>query len=391
MTDHDTKTSPDTLELLDTFARADWKEHLTNAFQTAVHTVLVPSASSDDRPTPTGTATIRRWLVDGGMPNVLEKLKTHLAKDGTTAERTSAVLAHAKHIATSYRRALLQLIRTKRIPAPGTMRWRPHARAGEKTHDDHKLREFVSDALNHLMSGEDEFADWAAAAGIGEDELAELRDAIDDWLTGERAAGGAAAGPNADDGVYRALLHDEPAPPAELQPLLRYLDDAFVGLNSWLIGHGDAGRIRAPERQHLTSVDIARTDDPSGAGVPTMVLTHPGGGSLGTGVTERYTSAETRDLLNDIGLHAVERVDARSGWQSWHGRPERFDEIRITLRDTKLAPYHVEAALDNNGGALPATAVLTRATDGPGEAVVPLNRHASNLIGNLTRCAHQRR
>lgn len=183
------------------------------------------------------------------------------------------------------------------------------------------------------------------------------------------------------------FLRAEPEPPQELHALLRYLSDAFTLLDDWILqppGH-DPDAIRIADRRHVVA-----TPEDGQAGPGRFGLNHPDTQER-RGYTDRYerNAAGAEELQHDIVVHAVERTEARSQWNTWETRPRPPEEIRIALRD---APgYHVQCPLDCDGKPMHVIATLEIALEdedpaGPRTREVPVNRETEHLLQRLAAC-----
>ena len=116
--------------------------------------------------------------------------------------------------------------------------------------------------------------------------------------------------------VYPAMLHKKPAPPPELHALLRYLADAFAAVDRWLLDNNrNEHAMRLDERLHLKAADIVDDKDPAGTRVPTVTITHLPPDERPP-ATDTYRAEQAGELLQDIGIWAIERIEGRSVWRN---------------------------------------------------------------------------
>lgn len=176
-------------------------------------------------------------------------------------------------------------------------------------------------------------------------------------------------------------LRHAPAPPGELQPLLRYLTDAFALLEEWILkpGETDPDVLRIATRPHLSAA----------GGL--IRLHHPDLDDQGPGYAETYerSASGAADLRHDVGLAATVRTEARTQWSEWTDEARRPEEIRIALRG---APgYYVQCPLDSDGKPYGAVATLEHALwgedpDGARTIEIPVNPETDALLQMLTAC-----
>ena len=197
---------------------------------------------------------------------------------------------------------------------------------------------------------------------------------------------------DATPSVYRAMLHEKPAPPPELHALLRYLADAFTAVDRWLLENDrNEHALRLDERVHLKAAGIVDDEGPAETKVPTVTITHlPPDES--PPATDTYRADQAEELLQDIASWAIERVEGRSGWRTWTSETRRTEEIRITLRGRSLEGWYVHVPLDSDG--MPyGVATSLRCSDAEPDAnsnlEVPLNLDATVMLEQLCRCVRK--
>ena len=187
--------------------------------------------------------------------------------------------------------------------------------------------------------------------------------------------------------VYRAMLHEEPAPPPELHALLRYLADAFTAVDRWLLEDDrNEHALRLDERLHLKAADIVDDNDPAGTRVPTVTITHLPPDDKPP-ATDTYRADQAKELLQDIASWTIERIDGRSVWRTWTSAARPAEEIRIALRGHE--GWYVHVPLDSDGMPYGVVASLRQSKaepDAESNVEVPLNLHATVMLEHLCRC-----
>ena len=192
--------------------------------------------------------------------------------------------------------------------------------------------------------------------------------------------------------VYRAMLHEEPAPPPELHALLRYLADAFTAVDRWLLEDDrNEHALRLDERVHLKAADIVDDEGPGGTGVPTVTITHlPPDES--PAATDTYRADQAEELLQDIASWATERVEGRSVWHTWTSEARPAEEIRIALGGRGLEGWYVQVPLDSDGmpyGVVASLRCSDAEPDADSNVEVPLNLDATVMLEQLCRCVRK--
>ena len=191
---------------------------------------------------------------------------------------------------------------------------------------------------------------------------------------------------DATPSVYRAMLHEEPAPPPELHALLRYLADAFTAVDRWLLeDNRNEHALRLDERIHLKGAGII-DDEAAGTGIPTVTITHLPPDDRPP-ATDTYRADQAKELLQDIATSTIERIDGRSVWRTWTSAARAAEEIRIALRGHE--GWYVHVPLDSDGMPYGVVASLRQSEaepDAESNVEVPLNLHATVMLEHLCRC-----
>ncbi len=191
---------------------------------------------------------------------------------------------------------------------------------------------------------------------------------------------------DAAPGVYRAMLHGEPAPPPELHPLLRYLADAFTAVDRWLLEDDrNEHALRLDERLHLKAAGII-DDEAAGTGIPTVTITHLPPDDKPP-ATDTYRADQAKELLQDVASWTIERVEGRSAWRTWTSAARADEEIRIALRGHE--GWYVHVPLDSDGmpyGVVVSLRQSEAEPDAESDVEVPLNLHATVMLEHLCRC-----
>lgn len=204
-----------------------------------------------------------------------------------------------------------------------------------------------------------------------------------------------------NDHPYDQLLNAEPAPPMQLAPLLRYLSDAFALLDDWIRQPDEddpivlgIGKRRKTAGNGETTLQVVRRSHLSSAGDNGEVrLLHPAdenGRPRYEDTYERNDEGAT-ELMRDISLHATERTEARSQWNTWARQhlARTPEEIRIALQN---APgYYVQCPLDAYGKPMHVVATLETVLEGedpagPRTREVAINVETQRLLERLASC-----
>ena len=198
------------------------------------------------------------------------------------------------------------------------------------------------------------------------------------------AATAAEPTPASEPAVYRAMLYDDPAPPREIHPLLRYLADVFTAMDKMeagLVEPGDSATLQIEDRIHLKGATMVD-------GALTMTIRHPPAENGSPGPTDTYGAGKADELLRDVAAHSIQSIEARSAWQAWTKEPHEAQAIRIALRGRGMEGYYVYTPLDSDGIPYGTAGMLRFAEDEPdGEAniEIPLNLEASLTLEQIHR------
>ncbi len=194
---------------------------------------------------------------------------------------------------------------------------------------------------------------------------------------------------DATPSVYRAMLHEEPAPPPKLHALLRYLADAFTAVDRWLLEEDrNEHALRLDERLHLKAANIV-DDEAAGTGIPTVTITHLPPDDRPP-ATDTYRADQAKELLQDIASWTIERVDGRSVWRTWTSAAQAAEEIRIALRGHE--GWYVHVPLDSDGMPYGIVASLRQSEaepDAESNVEVPLNLEATVMLEQFCRCVRK--
>ena len=371
-------------------------------------------------------AGIRAWayrILTGGMEEHLRAgrsfgLRTTLANDplaekAVTAARAAGYRVHCHFIGTGSAQLNAGRARTSRtdLANDAAALWHMARERLAATADQYDVIELVrsqndEQVTTHLFEGLTEtFAAEADQRREADDALAA---AITGSKTGRRKDGKSGQKPttataepgtppdsstkDATPSVYRAMPHEEPAPPPELHALLRYLSDAFTAVDRWLLEDDrNEYALRLDERVYLKTADIVDDEGPAGSRVPAVTITHlPPNES--PPATDTYRAGQAEELLQDIAIWAIERVEGRSVWRTWTSEARPAEEIRIALRGHGLEGWYVHLPLDSDGMPYGVLASLRRSDaepDAESNVEVPLNLDTTVMLEQLCRCVRK--
>ena len=392
--------------------------------QHAVNEQCPPNWTLDSIVTDALTSTdagIRAWAyrsLTGGMEEHLRAgrsfgLRTTLANDplaekAVTAARTAGYRVHCHFIGT--RSPHLNAVRTRTgrtdLAKDAAALWHMARERLAATADEYDVIELVrsendEQVTTHRFESRTETlaaeadrhseADDALAAAIAGSQTTRRKDGKSEHKpTTATAAPETPPEPSTKDTTptaYRAMLHEEPAPPPELHALLRYLADAFASVDRWLLDDDrNEHALRLDERLHLKAADIVDDKDPAGTRVPTVTITHLPPDERPP-ATDTYRADQADELLQDIGIWAIERIEGRSVWRTWNSEARPAEEIRIALRGHE--GWYVHVPLDSDGMPYGIVASLRQSDaepDAESNVEVPLNLHATVMLEHLCRC-----
>ena len=187
------------------------------------------------------------------------------------------------------------------------------------------------------------------------------------------------------DGLYGHLLFNDPVPAEALWPLLRYLDDVFVAVATWLSMENSPEPGDITERGYLLAVGTE-------GGRRTARIAHPRSPIDQSSSTETYNKDQIPELLKDMVSYVTGRLEVRSAWNRPSTEPAAPEEMRVALAGAGLEGYWMHCPLDSEGKAMWSLTSLrlgTQEPEGDESKEVALNTFADNLLDQLMRAASE--